>query len=77
MTIQTKPQPQSPTGARLLRIHDVSAVTGLAPTTIRRMSREGVFPAPVRISQSARAWVPAEVDAWVDARIAERDERRA
>lgn len=37
------------------------------------MVKEGRFPAPIRLGEHAVAWVEAEVDRWLEARIAERD----
>jgi len=33
------------------------------------------FPRPVKLSQSRNAWVAAEVDAWLESKIIERDGR--
>ena len=32
------------------------------------------FPRPTKLGPRAVAWVESEVDAWIDARIAERDQ---
>lgn len=44
---------------------------------LRRLERDGGFPKHVRVSANRIAWVEAEVDAWIAARIAERDRRAA
>ena len=42
-----------------------------------RLERAGKFPKRVPIGAGRYAYVEAEVDAWIDARIAERDEAAA
>jgi prophage regulatory protein len=37
-----------------------------------RLFHVGKFPAPVKLGPSRSAWVDAEIDAWIEARIAER-----
>jgi prophage regulatory protein len=58
---------------RMLRLPEVEAKTGLSRETIYRGGREGWFPKPVKISQAASAWIEGELDAYLHARIAERD----
>ena len=38
-----------------------------------QLEKSGKFPKRVSITPGRRAWVEAEIDAWVQARIAERD----
>jgi prophage regulatory protein len=38
-----------------------------------RLVNAGKFPAPIKIGQARSAWVEAEIDAWIGAKIAERD----
>jgi len=38
--------------------------------------QNGQFPKPVRIGSRAVAWPEAEVEAWLNARLAEREEAR-
>lgn len=65
--------------ATLVRINDVVSIVGLARPTIYKLLRqpESGFPQPVRLTDSTArgapvAWVLAEVQAWVLARIAAR-----
>jgi len=44
---------------------------------LRRLVKEGKFPAPVPISDRRIAWIEDEVDAWLAARVAQRDHRAA
>ena len=62
---------------RLLRLPEVIAQTGLARSSIYDGVRAGTFPAPVPLTAKARAWRSDEVDTWIVARIAARDEGRA
>lgn len=38
-----------------------------------RLIKAGKFPQPVKLGGARNAWVEAEIDEWVEARIAERD----
>jgi prophage regulatory protein len=42
----------------------------------RRLSKVGLFPEPVALSNRRIAFVEAEIDAWIAEKIAARDERR-
>jgi len=62
------------TPARDLRkLRDVIRQTGISGASIYRKVKAGEFPAPVKLGPRASAWVGAEVDTWIAARIAERD----
>lgn len=61
------------TSPRLLRLREVIAQTGLARSTLYDLIRAGAFPRPVELTSTARAWVAAEVNAWISARVASRD----
>jgi prophage regulatory protein len=65
---------QSP---RLLRVSAVLAMTGLARSTMYARVRAGMFPKPVSLGPRAVAWVADEIEAWVLARIRERDDGEA
>ncbi|ATS39298.1 MULTISPECIES: helix-turn-helix transcriptional regulator [Xanthomonas] len=60
------------TGPRLLRIAQVKDRVGMSQTTIYDRIKKGTFPKPVPLGTLV-AWVESEIDAWVEARIAERD----
>jgi len=70
-TIAEKPAPALP--VRLLRLREVSRLTGLAKTSIYDGIRKGTFPAPIRLTSTARAWRSDEIELWIAARTAERD----
>jgi prophage regulatory protein len=58
---------------RLLRFPDLSDRVGLRHSAIYDAIRKGTFPKPVSLGRKAVAWLESEVDAWINARIAERD----
>lgn len=55
---------------RMLRIAQVLALTGLGKTTLYQLQAEGDFPMRVKLTEKRVAWVEAEVQAWIAARIA-------
>lgn len=57
----------------LLKLPEVERATGKGRTAIYEDIRAKTFPRPVKIGARASAWVASEVQAWIDARIAERD----
>ena len=56
---------------RLIRMSEVQARCGLGKSMIYGLISKGEFPSQVRCGPKAVTWIAAEVDAWVDARIAE------
>lgn len=71
-------------GTTLIRIDGVVATVGLARSTIYKLLRqpESNFPQPVKLSKSNAkgapvAWVLAEVQQWVQSRVALRDQPAA
>ena len=58
---------------RLMAPKEAAAATSLSRTLLTLLAAEGQFPAPVRLTAGRRtAYVRAEVEAWIDARIAAR-----
>ena len=64
------------TGLRLLPIAAVVEKAGICRSHIWRLIGRGAFPGPLRLGKRARAWRSDEIDAWIEARTAERDRRR-
>jgi prophage regulatory protein len=60
--------------AMLLKLPEVENATGKKRSAIYAEIQARTFPAPVKIGPRASAWVAAEVQAWIDSRIAERDQ---
>lgn len=57
---------------KLIRLPEVQELTGLGRSAIYDMAGRNEFPAPVKISVRASAWVECEVIEWIDSRIAQR-----
>lgn len=70
------PQARSP-GLHYLRLRDVCARVGLKSSSIYNLIRLGRFPKQVKPSEGTVAWVESEVEAYMEARLAERDARDA
>ena len=57
---------------RLLRIHEVSKLTGLSRSSIYKQIELKNFPKGVKITGRSIAWPSEELDLWVSERIAQR-----
>ena len=55
----------------ILRLPAVQARTGLSRSTVYVRIAAGAFPAPIRLGPRSVGWVEAEVESWIEARIAE------
>lgn len=51
---------------RLLAMREVTDLTSLSSSSIRRLSRENKFPQPVQVTESRVAWLEADVAKWID-----------
>lgn len=60
----------------LLRRPDVERRTGLSRSTIYARMAAGTFPRAVSLGRAV-AWVAEEIDAWIEARINEREPKAA
>lgn len=60
--------------SRFLRRRSVEDRTGLSRSTIYLYVQDGTFPRPVRIGGRAVAWLESDIDAWIEARLADRAE---
>ena len=63
--------------SRFLRRRSVEDRTGLSRSTIYLFIQDGTFPRPVRIGGRAVAWLESDIDAWIEARLADRAESNA
>jgi predicted DNA-binding transcriptional regulator AlpA len=64
---------------RLLSKKEVAACVGFHPEHVMRLARQQRFPQPIKLggaSNCAVRFIVEEVEAWVAARIAERDAAR-
>ncbi len=57
-----------------LRLEMVRSRTGLSRSSIYRLMAGGRFPRPVTLGLNVRAWLEGEIDAWINARVSERDQ---
>ena len=55
---------------RLIRLAAVCTRVGLGRSTIWRLIKDAAFPKPRRLSTHAVAWLDADVNEWVRARVA-------
>jgi prophage regulatory protein len=62
----------APTSARILRLPQVRAVTGLGRSMIYQMEAEGRFPPRVSIGVRAVGWVESEIQDWLRRRMESR-----
>lgn len=51
---------------RLLAMRDVTNLTSLSASSIRRLSRENKFPQPVQVTESRVAWLEKDVAKWIE-----------
>ena len=65
--------PVTPEYLQTLRLPDVVKRTGLSRSTIYRAESRGQFPRHVKLGEHASGWLAHEVDAYLAARVAERD----
>jgi prophage regulatory protein len=61
---------------RMIKLLGVTKKTALGKSSIYEAITEGTFPAPIRLGPRAVAWVEDEIDAWLEARIAQRDQAK-
>jgi prophage regulatory protein len=54
---------------KLLRIADVMSATGLKKPAIYSSIAAGEFPKPIKLGLRMVAWVEADVDKWIEAKI--------
>jgi len=72
MSINTNPP------GRVLRPREVCRQTGLSRSTLWRLAKRDQFPKPLHLSSAAAVgWLAKEVDAWIAARVALRDQTTA
>jgi prophage regulatory protein len=59
---------------RLLRLPEVIAMTGLSRSQLYHLEAAGQFPKRVPLSERSTAWASDEVEAWVERKIAAREQ---
>ncbi|MGJ7916117.1 helix-turn-helix transcriptional regulator [Massilia sp. LXY-6] len=63
---------QSSIADRLIRIDEVLHICGLSRSSLYASIQRGEFPVQVKLSKKSSAWLYSEVQAWVNARAANR-----
>lgn len=61
----------------LIALNDVCKMTSLSRTSINKARAAGAFPRAVPLGERRVAFVRAEVEAWIESRIAARDAKSA
>jgi prophage regulatory protein len=56
--------------ARLIRVDQVLKLSAMPKSSLYAAIAAGKFPAPIKLSERSSAWVLAEVEQWVEQRIA-------
>ncbi len=59
----------------LLKLPQVIERVAISRSQLYRYLNDGQFPRPVKVGDRGVAWLASEVEAWVHARVAERDRR--
>lgn len=59
---------------RVIRRSKIHQKTGLSITQIWRLEKAGLFPKKIKLGANSVGWLESEVDAWVAARVKERDD---
>ncbi len=55
---------------RVLRIEQVLAVVPLKKSTVYKAMKAGTFPRPIRLGLKAVGWLEADIQDWINGRIA-------
>lgn len=73
MTTDTEGLSRTP-ATRILREQEVVERVGLSADLIAQLEARGQFPRRVPLTARRVGWVEAEVESWLQARVAERDD---
>jgi prophage regulatory protein len=58
---------------RILRQRQVCEAVGYSTMHIWRLEKAGLFPRRLKLGPNSVGWLASEIDAWIEAKIAERD----
>ncbi len=58
---------------KVLRQRKVVEKVGYSRMHIARLEKAGLFPKRIHLGPNSVGWVEAEIDAWIEAKVAERD----
>ena len=59
---------------QLLKFLEVKERTRLSKSHLYDLVKRDLFPKPIKLSERSSAWVESEVQDWIEARIAARDQ---
>jgi prophage regulatory protein len=67
---------QGPIPFHFMRKREVFTTLGVSKSTLEAWVSVGKFPPSIALSPTVKVWVSTEVEAWMHARMAERDARQ-
>lgn len=70
---QTESLANAPTSCRLITGAELRQIVPYTSQHILRLEKTGKFPCRIKVGPNRVAWLLSEVEAWVAARVAERD----
>ena len=50
---------------RILKAKEVAERTSISITHIRRLCRDGKFPAPIPLTENRSGWLESDIDEWI------------
>lgn len=57
---------------KMMKAGEVTALTRRSRSSLYDDMERGAFPKPVKLGPRSVAWIASEVEAWLEARVAER-----
>lgn len=51
---------------KIIRSSEISDLTGLSLSTIRRLEQTGSFPKRIKIANNAVGWLKSDIDQWLN-----------
>jgi prophage regulatory protein len=66
-------QSESAEPISVIRLAEVRRRTGQSTSSLYAAMARGDFPKPIKLSTRAVGWLARDVEAWIEARVAERD----
>ena len=58
-----------PTQTRVVRMRELTKLTGLARSRIYQLQAEGQFPKSIKLSERSVGWIEIEVLTWIEERM--------
>lgn len=76
-TVRKQPEQAAEPTNRFIKLAEVKTLTTLSTSEIYRRVADGRFPNRIMLGPKSAVWIEAEVLAWCEARIAERNSKAA